>query len=193
MSRWLVVSGAVLWGATVLGGFGVLNVYASTPGAAGAAPDAWPEQAGAPDATRPTLVFFAHPGCPCTLASTEELHRLATHCVGKLAIRAWVYADPEWGPEELESQVYHRLVEVTGAEVAVDRGGEMARRFGARTSGQALLYAADGRLLFSGGITPSRGCQGDNTGRLAIERLVRGQVGPLSAPVYGCSLTGVGP
>jgi hypothetical protein len=74
-----------------------------------------------------------------------------------------------------------------------DLEGRESRRFGAATSGQTLLYAADGRLLFNGGITESRGHSGDNAGRSAILSLVLGLTSaptgqPLSTPVYGCPL-----
>jgi len=76
--------------------------------------------------------------------------------------------------------------------VLTDEDGIEARSFGAVTSGQALLYSAQGRLLFSGGITESRGHSGDNAGRSAIESLVmNGSEGlrtPASTPVYGCPL-----
>ena len=35
-----------------------------------------------------------------------------------------------------------------------DAGGKLAQRFGVLTSGHVLLYDTDGRLLYSGGITP---------------------------------------
>lgn len=79
---------------------------------------------------------------------------------------------------------------ISGVMVRADIDGEAARRFGAATSGQALLYAIDGRLLFSGGITESRGHEGDNAGRSAIAALVLGAktATPAASPVYGCPL-----
>jgi hypothetical protein len=75
--------------------------------------------------------------------------------------------------------------------VVADDGGVESQRFGALSSGQALLYGADGRLLFAGGITESRGHQGDNAGESAIAALVlgAGRSGQSSStPVYGCPL-----
>src|SRR5436190_6315 len=81
-------------------------------------------------------------------------------------------------------------VAIPGVTVRADVDGEAARRFGAATSGQALLYTADGRLLFSGGITESRGHEGDNAGRSAIAALVLGAEPTklATSPVYGCPL-----
>jgi hypothetical protein len=70
-----------------------------------------------------------------------------------------------------------------------DPGGCEAARFGAQTSGDVLLYGADARLLFRGGITPGRGHVGDNPGWDAIIRLISGGSTSLSeAPVFGCPL-----
>ena len=73
--------------------------------------------------------------------------------------------------------------------VLCDEGGREAVKFAAAASGHALLYDAAGKLLFSGGITFSRGHQGDNAGRDAIERLARGErPGYCESPVFGCAI-----
>jgi hypothetical protein len=70
-----------------------------------------------------------------------------------------------------------------------DHDGVEARRFGAATSGQVILYDARGTLLFSGGITPARGHSGDSTGRDAIlALLIDGSSEASETPVFGCSL-----
>ena len=61
--------------------------------------------------------------------------------------------------------------------------------FGALASGQTFLFAADGKLLFSGGIVPFRGHAGDNPGRAAILSFVStGAAKVQQTSVYGCSL-----
>ena len=74
-------------------------------------------------------------------------------------------------------------------KVVFDPDGVEARRFGAETSGHTLLFGADGRLLFSGGITASRGHAGDNAGESAIVALVNNQTPTRTQTlVFGCSL-----
>ncbi len=64
-----------------------------------------------------------------------------------------------------------------------------AGRFGVKGSGHVLLYQPSGRLVFSGGITPSRGHEGDNPGRAAVISLVLQGRSPVNrTPVYGCPL-----
>ena len=74
--------------------------------------------------------------------------------------------------------------------VIEDPDGAESRRFGARTSGHVCLYAADGRLLFSGGVTDSRGHAGDGVGADAVVALVGGgTAGTERTLVFGCLLT----
>jgi len=56
--------------------------------------------------------------------------------------------------------------------IVTDADGAEANRFGAETSGHTLLFDFGRRLLFSGGITDSRGHTGDNAGESAIVALI---------------------
>ena len=61
------------------------------------------------------------------------------------------------------------------------------------TSGQTILYGADGTLLFSGGITGSRGHAGDNDGRAGLVALLtRAGRGQTRTKVFGCPLVSRG-
>jgi hypothetical protein len=64
---------------------------------------------------------------------------------------------------------------------------EMAR-FGARTSGYVAAYDAAGRLRFSGGITGSRGHQGDNAGRETLIAVLTSADRTGTHAVFGCAL-----
>ncbi len=77
---------------------------------------------------------------------------------------------------------------VPGVRIVIDNGGKLARALGAETSGHALLYGADDRLLFSGGITRSRGHEGDNSGRRALSAALGGESSTATNPVFGCPL-----
>jgi hypothetical protein len=94
-------------------------------------------------------------------------------------------APPGWEQTDL----WRRAASIPGVQVLTDEGGAEARRLGAQTSGQAMLYDPGGALLFSGGITPSRGHEGDNAGADAIIALTTQRAtGPHAAAVFGCPL-----
>ena len=55
----------------------------------------------------------------------------------------------------------------------MDKEGSDAAALGATTSGQVMVYAVGGKLLFGGGITDGRGHEGDNAGSEAVLALLR--------------------
>jgi len=70
-----------------------------------------------------------------------------------------------------------------------DQGGIECEKFRAQTSGLTLLYSVTGELLFQGGITPSRGHEGDNDGTAALEAiLLKQQTQVRQTSVFGCPL-----
>jgi hypothetical protein len=78
---------------------------------------------------------------------------------------------------------------IPGVTVVRDDDGREARRFGAETSGQTLLYDERGVLVFSGGITGARAHAGNNVGRQSLVALLNHEPAARSGTnVFGCSL-----
>jgi hypothetical protein len=111
----------------------------------------------------------------------------------------FVAAEPSDGgsgdfPASSQSSWFGKVSALPGARVVRDAGGVEARRFHADTSGYVLLYGRDGALLFQGGVTGSRGHEGDNFGlsQLRTALSARGTVAisahARTSPVFGCSL-----
>ncbi|MGA2869015.1 MAG: hypothetical protein ABSF34_07635 [Verrucomicrobiota bacterium] len=169
----------------------ILN-YQSTSGEVATVPENWP--AGTQitlDSRRDTLVMFAHPQCPCTRASMEELNRLLARTEGRVAARVLFFKPDNFSGDWVHSDLWKSAAAIPGIVVCEDTNGMQARLFGAETSGYVLLYDTHGRLLFNGGITGSRGHAGDNAGEDAIIARLQGQAVSLKqTPVYGCSLLG---
>ncbi len=134
--------------------------------------------------------MVAHPHCSCTRASIAELSLLMTRLRGRLAAHV-LFLKPEGAAVDWErTDLYQSAAIITGVTVHTDVGGEEVQRFGAATSGQVYLYDSQRRLVFSGGITPSRSHQGDNVGRRRIVDLVtHGSTERDTSTVYGCSLS----
>jgi hypothetical protein len=183
------------WVASTAFGLSRLWTYESTPGTPARAPAGWPKDARVPRAPdKPTLVLLIHPRCPCSRATLGELAAIMTDCRGRLAATV-LMLHPAGTPAGWErTDLWNTAAAIPGVTVLADEQGAQARRFGAATSGQALLYAPNGQLLFAGGITASRGHRGDNAGRDAITTLVlhddrATHPTPAQTPVYGCPLT----
>lgn len=190
-SRFWIAATAVAWTAAVGWGFYSLARYESSPGVSAQAPRTWPADAPvALDPERLTLVLFAHPHCPCTRATLGELDRIVAASADRLRVHVLFYADEKLGRGWEHSDLWEHAAATPGVDVRADPLGAAAQRFGARTSGQVVVYAPSGELVFDGGITNGRGHSGDNAGAAAIEQLARG-VEPASDStcVFGCSLT----
>ena len=181
--------GISVWLTAVLAGFGALLNYKAIAGSPGHAALEWPAQASVTRSTQgPTLVLFAHPRCPCTRATVSELARLvARH--PQVSVRA-LFLRPEGFEEDWEkTDLWTTVAGISGAVPIADDSGAISKRFGAETSGQVMLFDANGRLVFDGGLTPSRGHEGESDGQRRIhELLMTGATDRRESPVYGCAL-----
>ena len=178
------------WGLSLFLGWRSLLSYESTPGSASSAVSAWPSDSKiARAADRPTLIMLAHPHCPCTRASVEELAKIMAQTSRKPAAYV-LFLKPEGSASDWDDTALRKLAaSIPGVTVVTDDGGSEARRFGAETSGHTLLFDPAGTRLFSGGITSSRGHAGDNAGEDAIVSLVsQNRTNRPSTLVFGCAL-----
>ena len=183
-----------VWILAVGAGVHALMVHSATPGPKGEAPDRWPE--GVPrQSGLPALVMIVHPHCPCSRASVGELSRIMTLCPNRTAARVLFVKPRGFDRGWVRTDLWDSAASIPGVEVFCDDEGAMARRFGARTSGDTLLFDAGGKLLFHGGITAARGHWGDNAGRSTIVSLLAVEKRPparraacVDSLVFGCPL-----
>lgn len=188
--RVLMIITGIAWLSAVCIGLGVLWSYENAPGVAAAAPTEWPRQSRiqlAPD--HATLVMLAHPHCPCTRASVGELASIMAHAQGRVSAYVLFLKPDGFAPAWEQTELWQSASKIPGVKVIVDGDGTEARLFHAATSGQTVLYDPQGRLLFRGGITGSRGHSGDNAGRSAIVSLVNAELPDRTETVvFGCPL-----
>jgi hypothetical protein len=180
-SLWLAIAVAGTWG---------LMIYEYIPGQDRGIPATWPSSSGIPRAPNlSTLVMFAHPDCPCTRASIGELAVLMTHCQNLARVYVIFLQPAGSGPDWLHTDLWRSAEEIPGVVVRKDEQGREAGYFQASTSGRVVLYDARGKLLFTGGITSSRGHDGDSAGLSALMKLLHHEATPVrETPVFGCSL-----
>jgi hypothetical protein len=180
--------------------FLVFNLLAfdEAPAAMGRAPSRWPHASGLerPLGT-PELLVFAHPFCSCTRASVSELARLASLQENKPNSPKIVFVvfrphkNSGWQWTALE----RKISELPRARLVWDDNGAEAKLFDAETSGTVALYDSAGILLFHGGVTGSRGHEGDNYGLSELRRVLDSssagqtkQTGVTAARVFGCAI-----
>jgi len=191
-TRKAFIIGTIGWLLVVVAGLGSLWSYSVTPGEPAAAPAEWPTSTGLRRGPGvPTLVVFLHPHCPCSRATIGELARLVAQANGRMTTYVVFSRPREVAKEWTKTDLWRSASLVPGATVLSDDEELEARRFGAITSGETVLYDAQGHLIFSGGITAARGHFGDNAGRSAIVAfLVDGDRSLSQTPVFGCPLSG---
>lgn len=189
----LLASAGVLWLILVSAGFALLLQYGATPArTALRPPERWPAATHvARAASLPTLVQFVHPRCSCTRASLAELERLMTRLAGRAEARV-VIVRPRGDEADFDvAALEERVRRIPATVPTTDADGSDSIAFGASASGTTLLYGSDGRLLFAGGITASRGQEGPSLGQERIFALLtNGHADRAGSPVFGCSLHG---
>ena len=176
-------------GLVALGARSLLH-FSNTPGLGNHPLADWPQTAPVLAARdRHSLLVFSHPQCPCTRATIGELARIAACCGTKVKVTIFVLQPTAPVDGWTDVDLRREAQTIPGVSVVADPEGAIARQFGARTSGQTMLYNSHGRLEFAGGITAFRGHSGDNDGRDAIEVILTGGVpGHRRTPTLGCAL-----
>jgi hypothetical protein len=180
----------IAWALAAAVGVCLSMEYASAPSATADAQSLWPaESTIRRSTTAPTLLVFLHPKCPCSRATLAELRVLLSKCVERPQLRI-VVVRPSGAPVGWErGELWDMAAAIPGAIVSVDPDCREADRFHARTSGEVLLYGAQGALAYHGGLTWARGHEGESVGRDSLESIINsGRADNVQTPVYGCAL-----
>lgn len=186
MTRTSLIALVLLWLGLTTAGLYCLGSFESAPGQAAQAPQHIAPQ------KRTHLLLLAHPRCPCTVATLHELARVLAQLGDKrkeVDVEILFLHAPGMPPEWRHADNVELAQSIPDVRVRFDETGEESRAMGAYTSGQVLVYAADGQLRYAGGITSGRGHEGDNQGADAALAALRGEAPPTpTALVFGCEL-----
>ena len=162
--------------------------YSSEAGVNGVIPIEWPSQSKIERQKNvPILIMFVHPKCPCTRASLAELKKILAVSKSNLIVTVVfskaAFSATDWEKDFLWESVKH----IEEIQTYVDLENHEAKMFGINTSGQTVLYDENGHLIFHGGITASRGHEGDNLGQITIiNYLKNGSLNCTTTKAYGC-------
>ena len=185
--RWLVVLiGA--WCVVVAGGFVVLTNYGYAAAPVTPAPHTLASIDKSVDVW--TLRVFAHPHCPCTRATIHEIDRAMTTLRDELQVQVVVYIPDGEQESWADGSTVSAVRRIPNTTIMFDRGGRITRDHGVVASGHTTLVSPDSAVVFSGGVTASRGHEGASVGTRAIRNWVQAGDGAASAPVFGCAILG---
>lgn len=195
--RRVAIAGAiVVWGGLLGGAAVILNDFEQTGSAPARLPQSRPDLA----SSRPIVRMFAHPRCPCTHASIEELAHLVAQHPHDAHYEVWFFRPLTEPDAWAHSALWNAAALIPGVSAFTDPDGSEARRAGAETSGEVVILDAAGSPVYAGGITISRGHEGDNPGLDAasgwLDRLAASSTHgahaetalPSVAPVFGCTI-----
>ena len=172
------IAGFLSWGVIVAFGFCAAMQWDSRPGPAGLVPRLEPGHG-----AKPWLIVALHSQCPCSLATLDNLIAIPQEERRKVRITL-VFT----GPDPHHSRLIETARALPDAEQEFLSEDAVLARYGARTSGQALFYDLHGKLVFSGGLTDSRGESGESVGIDAVKNAIAGRKCIDKLPVYGCAL-----
>ncbi len=182
-----------VWLVVVAGGLLVLIDYSTRPASSDVTARSWPEESmiqRSPNSH--TLLVFLHPRCMCSRATMRQLATVAARFADQCVIRVVFYCPSDQADSWVQSDLWTGALRVSPHSPVIDRGAVETKRFGISTSGHVLLFDRQSICRYSGGITGSRGHDGDNTGLRAVLDLLQGDsIAESRYPVFGCSIVGL--
>jgi hypothetical protein len=189
----MVAAASGIWLAALLFGHFALTEYESKAAAVTPDPARWPAAAANIEHKGWTLVVAAHPQCPCSRATVNELNRLMVRCTNKLSPVFLFYRPAGSKTTWNQTELWRSAVAIPGVKAIDDPDGIQSAQFNATTSGESFLYDPAGKLCFHGGITGGRGHEGDNDGEDTVVSLVNAganqkQVQVAHTQFFGCSI-----
>jgi hypothetical protein len=135
------------------------------------------------------IIVFAHPYCPCTRATLDQLDQSLTRFPHNTFVRVVFTTAGLHGRDIAESGLVAFARRMPRVDVYLDETAEETLRFQARVSGEVLAFDRSGNCQFHGGLTSGRGHRGESTGQRQLERVAVGDsTAPFIGPVYCCVL-----
>ena len=133
------------------------------------------------------VLIAYHPHCPCTVAAIRNLQRMQTRISKPHIVCALAYLPKGNSKDWISSTNSNEIQNLSNVQTIVDCNGQISSELGIKTSGHVLIYSPDGELLFSGGITPGRGHEGDCPASESVISAINDRSSErIRWPVFGC-------
>ena len=155
----------------------------------GSRPSLPPALAGMRRGSRPLLINFANPHCPCTEFNLDHLRKLQQRYSGTVDFVTILESSADGTGAQREFQSMHLPM-----PMVYDPKGEVSASLGVYGTPQAVLLDGTGQLYFRGNYNRSRYCAEESSefARIALDALANGRALPALPAVatiaYGCSL-----
>jgi hypothetical protein len=184
---WLLT--LLVWLGLIAGGYVWLLRYSFASGKNMTAPRSIPPSlAPLASSTRAQLFVALHPHCPCSRATVHELAKILTRAANVSDVTVLLFK-PANQPESWSESPLVKDCRQMNCRILSDPDGRLAASLGSLTSGTVALYDRSGQLRYQGGITASRGHEGDNGGETAVIEILRGKRDSYrSLPAFGCPI-----
>jgi hypothetical protein len=185
------IAACAFWLTLIGAGLVLVSHFENTSQASSGQTTRWPADSPVQLAPRgDTLLMFAHPHCPCTKASLQELGRLLQKSRQPIAAHVFFVSPARYPSKWTLTDLWRTAAGIPSVVVHGDPDGAAANQFGAAISGYVLLFNSAGKLVFRGGITTECGRDGNNRGAENLaERLDARNTSLAEAPVFGRPLT----
>ena len=154
-----------VWLIAISTGLYFLYQYQNKNGELGTSSSHWIESSNIHfEENKNNVLMFLHPYCPCSRASLNELAKILSHKIKPSTVKI-ILAKPESKDSNwvYESPLY-KITKELNFQSLIDKNSHESKLFEAKTSGLVLIFNKDKKLMFRGGITDSRGHEGDNKG-----------------------------
>lgn len=116
------------------------------------------------------------------------MERMIATFANKPMIVAYAFVPTGESESWIESETTDKLRAFGNVSILADHDAKACQQFDVATSGHLLVYN-DAKLIFSGGITPSRGHEGGCDSGLAFLHSVNGlSTRRIEWPVFGCAI-----
>jgi hypothetical protein len=173
----------------IVGGYSWLFRYSFAEGKISAVPRTIPPSlAPVASSARPHLFLALHPRCPCSRATIMELAKIQNRVRNEVEVTLLMYKPVSEADSWMEGTLLNECRRMN-CRVRPDPDGRLAASLGSLTSGGVVLYDANGRLRYRGGITGARGHEGDNAAERAVIEILGGsRESHPSMPVFGCPI-----
>lgn len=189
-NNWILSLVLILWLAVIGCGFAIILDHEFKASSKATQIRHWPPNTKLTlDSELDTLLIFIHPHCPCSRASLAELNRLLTSFHHKLNTIV-LFSKPDGKDDSwVKGDLWNQAQRLPNTQVYLDDNNTESQKFITNTSGEILLFRKDGILIYHGGITASRGHEGDNKGKSLISKYLKtGKIPKEEGEAFGCIL-----